>query len=574
MVQRFDSLVSADTGTGRNSGKRVELARRILILASITISISTSVICLMLVFALGQPEAVVLPVMFGSLTYLSIPIAMHLGMRLNLARNFFFILTIAVVLAIGLTPQEGIAFGFVGYLPIFVCIGGMLFQRKGVLVITGSSLLVIALIATADLTRLPIERTIQSPGSIATISMRHGMAVLFTSVLVIVAMGLYDDMLQRLRTARDQARRASESKTSFLANVSHEVRTPLNAILGMAEILRSTELNEDQRRKVETIAESGSTLLEMLNDILDISRLEADRMPISPARQDSSDLIAGVERLWGPIAEDKNLQCLIDFDPDIPEAIEIDAQRFRQCMNNLMSNAIKFTASGFVRISARWDDRTGSPTRLVIDVQDTGIGMPPDAASRVFDPFGQADDTIMGTFGGSGMGLTITRQLAKMMGGDLTFKSVAGQGTIFTLTISAKALQAEAPRDPRDATPAIGLRVLVVDDIPTNLMVAATYIRALGAQVDEAMSGDQAVELMRNQAFDLVLLDMHMPDTDGLWVLEKVSTFRRPPPPIVMITAGATEAEMDRARELGARDVLIKPLTPRLLESLLRNYAA
>ena len=554
--------------------RRIEFARRILILASITISISTSVVCLMLVFALGQPEAVVLPVMLGSLTYLAIPIAMHMGMRLDLARILFFGMTIAVILIIGLIPREGIAFGFVGYLPIFICIGGMLFRRPGILVLTAASLGVIALIAIADLSRLPIERNIVSAGSIATISVRHAMAVIFSAVLVIVAMSLFEDMLDRLRSARDQARRAAETKTTFLANVSHEVRTPLNAILGMAEILQGTDLTDDQRRKVETISESGTTLLEMLNDILDISRLEANRMPMSPARQDASDLLAGVERLWAPIAEEKGLQFLIDYDMTIPEAIEIDAQRFRQCMNNLISNAIKFTAQGFVRIAARWDDREGAPTRLIIDVQDSGIGMSPDAASRIFDPFGQADDTIMAAFGGTGLGLSITRQLARMMGGDLTFKSVAGQGTIFTLTLAVKALEPEAPRVRREADIASGLRVLVVDDIPTNLIVAATYMRAFGAQVDEASSGDQALELMRNQGFDLVLLDLHMPDTDGLWVLEKVSTFRRPAPPIVMITAGATEAEMDRARQLGARDVLIKPLTPRVLESLLRSYAA
>ncbi|WP_185802899.1 ATP-binding protein [Pontivivens nitratireducens] len=554
--------------------ERLGFARRILILASITISISTSVVCLMLVFALGEQSAVVLPIMLGSLTYLAIPFMLHLGMRLGLARDLFFVVTIAVVLVIGLTPQEGIVFGFVTYLPIFICIAGMLYQKKGIIILTLISLVVIALVAVGDMTRLPIQRTIEGPGSIVTISMRHSIAVIFSAVLVIVAMGLFETMLERLRTARDQARRAAESKAAFLANVSHEVRTPLNAILGMAEILRSSDLNEDQRRKVETISESGATLLEMLNDILDISRLEADRMPISPARQDSSDLFAGVERLWGPIAEDKNLRFLIDFDANMPEAIEIDAQRFRQCMNNLLSNAIKFTPEGFIRVAARWDDRVGSPTRLVVDVQDSGIGMSVDAASRIFDPFGQADDSIMGAFGGSGLGLTITRQLSRMMNGDLTFKSIAGEGTIFTLSIGVKALETEATRIPRDPHPANGLRVLVVDDIPTNLMIAATYMRVLGAQVDEATSGTQAVELMRNQVFDLVLLDLHMPDMNGLWVLEKVHSFRRKPPPIVMITAGATEAEMDRARSLGARDVLIKPLTPRVMESLLRSYAA
>ncbi len=566
-------MAEAETTSGYESG-RADFARRILILASITISISTSVLSLMLVFALGQPQAMVLNVLIASLAYLAIPLLFRLGFRLEVVRDVFFALSFATIFLMSLSPDEGVAFGFVSYLPIFICIAGMLYKRAGIITLALLSVGLVGGIAIVDLMRLPVERVMDSPGSVATVAVRHGMAVVFSAVLVIVAMSLFEDMLGRLRAARDHARRTSESKTSFLANVSHEVRTPLNAILGMAEILQQTDLDPDQRRKVETISESGSTLLEMLNDILDISRLEADRMPISPSRQDASDLLAGIEGLWSPIAEDKGLQFLIDFDPDIPEAIEIDPQRFRQCMNNLLSNAIKFTPEGHVRVAMRWDDRPGQPTRLVVDVQDTGIGMSPDAASRVFDPFNQADDTIMGSYGGSGLGLTITRQLARMMGGDLVFKSVQNEGTLFTLTLGVKALEPEAPRNPVPAPVANGLRVLVVDDIPTNLMVAASYMRALGAQVDEAMSGDQALELMRNQAFDLVLLDMHMPDTNGLWVLEKVQNLRRKVPPIVMITAGATEPEMERARALGARDVLMKPLTPRVLESLLRSYAA
>ncbi|QPH53396.1 ATP-binding protein [Pontivivens ytuae] len=566
-------MAEADTTSGYESG-RADFARRILVLASITISISTSVLSLMLVFALGQPQAMVLNVLIASLAYLAVPLLFRLGFKLELVRDVFFALSFVTIFLMSLSPDEGVAFGFVSYLPIFICIAGMLYQRSGIIILALLSVGLVGGIAIVDLMRLPVERVMDSPGSVATVAVRHGMAVVFSAVLVIVAMSLFEDMLGRLRAARDHARRTSESKTSFLANVSHEVRTPLNAILGMAEILQQTELDPDQRRKVETISESGSTLLEMLNDILDISRLEADRMPISPSRQDASDLLAGVEGLWSPIAEDKGLQFLIDFDPDIPEAIEIDPQRFRQCMNNLLSNAIKFTPEGHVRVAMRWDDRAGQPTRLVVDVQDTGIGMSSDAASRVFDPFNQADDTIMGSYGGSGLGLSITRQLARMMGGDLVFKSVQNEGTLFTLTLGVKALEPEAPRAPAPAPVANGLRVLVVDDIPTNLMVAASYMRALGAQVDEAMSGDQALELMRNQAFDLVLLDMHMPDTNGLWVLEKVQNLRRKVPPIVMITAGATEAEMERARALGARDVLMKPLTPRVLESLLRSYAA
>ncbi|WP_316014241.1 ATP-binding protein [Roseobacter sp. HKCCA0434] len=551
--------------------RRIDFARRILNLASITISISTSVICLMLVFVLGEPQAVVMPIMIGSLAFLLIPVALSRGMRFELARGVFFGVTLAVILGIGLLPAEGIAYGFVGYLPVFICIGGMVYSRTGIVVLTGLSVLVIAIIAGVELTRLPIEREIVAAGSIATIAVRHMMVVLFSGVLVIVAMGLYLDVLDRLRAARDQARRAAESKTTFLANVSHEVRTPLSAILGMAEILRDTDLTDDQRSKVETIEESGTTLLEMLNDILDISRLEANRMPIVQARQDTSDLFAGIERLWGPIAADKGLDLLIDYDMSLPEAVEIDAQRFRQCMNNLMSNAVKFTPEGQIRVAPRWIDREGQPTRLVVDVHDTGIGMSAEAATQLFTPFGQADPQIVQDFGGSGLGLVITRQLARMMGGDLTFKSVEGQGTIFTLTLAVRALVPEAPR-PRFT--ASGLRVLVADDIPTNLMIAATYMRSLGAQVEEATSGAQALDLMRNQVFDLVVLDMHMPDTNGTWVLDRARALRRPAPPIVMITAGATEAEMDRARQLGARDILLKPLTPAMLESLLSRFAA
>ncbi|RED11071.1 ATP-binding protein [Pontivivens insulae] len=562
-------------GTEGFNSQRLRFGRRILILSSVTISITTSLISILLVFGLQQDQNAVLPVLIGSLIYLIIPVLFRVGLSVEIVRDSFFAITFAVVLLISLDPAAGVAFGFISYLPIFVCVAGMLYSLRGLLVIAGLATALVVSIAILDITRLPNVRTVSDPGEVIMIATRQGYAILFSTVLVIVAMRLFQDMLARMREARDEARRISESKTAFLANVSHEVRTPLNAILGMAEILKTTELTAGQRRKIETISHSGGTLLELLNDVLDVSRLEANQMPVTPSAQSLSEIFDGLHRLWAPMAQGKGLTLRLSIEPGVPDRVMVDAQRLRQCVTNLISNAIKFTSDGEVSVSVRAEPHESGDTKLIIDVTDTGIGMSADAADRVFRAFGQADEAISKSFGGTGLGLTITRQLARLMGGDLRFKSLENSGTVFTLTlIAAPAVEEPDDIDQMGGQPAAGMRVLIVDDVPTNLMVAATYMRALGAQVDEAMNADTALELIRNQAFNLVLLDIHMPGNNGLWVLERLANGKGRVPPIVMITAGATEREIERARNLGARDVLVKPLTPRMLEGLVRDLAA
>jgi K+-sensing histidine kinase KdpD len=262
--------------------------------------------------------------------------------------------------------------------------------------------------------------------------------------------------------------------------------------------------------------------MEMLNQVLDVARLDSKQMAVSPEPTEMPTFFEGLLRLWSPIAEQKGLSFRMEIDPDIPEMLDVDVLRLRQCMNNLLSNAVKFTDEGFVLLSARWDVRDGSPTRLLVEVTDTGIGMAPDAAKRVFAPFEQVDRRIERSYGGAGLGLSITRNLARLMGGNLTFKSVADEGSIFTLTVLG--VESELPQMAEDEIPMMGRYVLsevtddpvedaatetcdgdgvfhavVADDLATNRFIAVSYLRTLGVETEEVENGADAVGICPTQ---------------------------------------------------------------------------
>jgi two-component system aerobic respiration control sensor histidine kinase ArcB len=569
---------------------RVGFSRKILVWSSLTIAISASISGMLLVFAVGSTPERVLPTLYTAVLFLIFPMLLRLGVRFRYVRDAFFAFSLIAVLGLGLQGEGGIVSGYASHLPIFICLSGMLYRTRGVIVVAALSALIVIVTGTSDALRAPFEIAMPTGSDVMTTVSRQMVGIGFAAVLVIVAMRIFKDLLARLSAARDEARANSEAKSNFLAGLGHEVRTPLNAIIGMAEILKTEDLKPEQRQKVETITNAGGALLEMMNDILDSAQIEATRMTINPQRQEMADLFEGFLRLWAPIAEQKGISFRMEIADDIPDALLIDPQRTRQCVNNLLSNALKFTDDGSIRLIARWDVRPGSPKRLVIEVQDTGIGMPADAAERVFAPFEQVHKAD-GSYGGSGLGLSITRSLAKLMKGDLTFKSVQGEGTLFTLTIAAE----PAPEEDEEildlsaitrtnlTTDATGddgepenwtsnAHVLVVDDVETNRFVATGYLSTLGAHVTEAENGQEALDLALSKSFDLILMDRHMPETDGLWALKQ---FKMHPKtqniPIVLVTAGTSEEDARLCREHGASDVMLKPFTLSALHKLLRK---
>ncbi|MEL6582853.1 MAG: ATP-binding protein [Pseudomonadota bacterium] len=577
---------------------RVNFAKRILVWSSVTIALMATIIIGFLAFALGSEPERLIPVLVITLVFLTIPPLLRLGVPFRWVRFWFFAIGLGGIQILALHPTTGVMLGYISYLPIFILLSGIVYQTRGVLVIAALSLGIILGSTYFNAQNLPYVMNFATVPEMVTVTARHVSGVIFASVLVIVAMSMFRELLQKLRTARDREQALSVAKTEFLASMSHEVRTPLNAIIGMAEILRTRDLPVQEKRQVETIAEAGHALLDMLNQVLDASRLDARQMSISPEATDMPEFFEGFIRLWGPIAEQKGLAFRMEIEPEIPETLEVDELRLRQCINNLLSNALKFTDEGFILLSARWDVREGSPTRLLVEVTDTGIGMSPDASSRVFAPFEQGDESIERAYGGTGLGLSITRSLARLMGGDLSFKSVAGEGTIFTLTLlgieadynanaeDAALMPYALPRTDEEAeaadlaqhgsnTTALPLaasqfRVIVADDIATNRFIAVGYLRTLGVEAIEVENGADAVALVESDpSIDLVLLDRHMPDTDGIWALKQLKANPETRHVAVAIfTAGLSEQDKRHCLALGAIEVLIKPFTIATLRDL------
>lgn len=377
-----------------------------------------------------------------------------------------------------------------------------------------------------------------------------------------------------LEDARRAAEAANEAKSAFLANISHEIRTPLNGILGMAQMLCKADLPGELRQQAETIAESGQMLMDLLNDVLDLSKIEAGRMDIDPRRGDIGDVMRGLRRLWRPSAEEKGLTLSLMLDADLPRRLVFDSARIRQCVNNLVSNAIKFTERGRVEIAVA----AGAGDMIAIEVRDTGAGMDAETLSRLFHPFTQADSSTSRKHGGTGLGLSITRSLARMMGGDCTVESTPGQGSVFRFSFRAEAVEpsrpapsaADAALDGEDEVdPALcrGMRVLLVDDHEVNRKVASLYLEPYGCVITEAADGREALDRLSAEPFDIVLLDVHMPVMDGP---ETIARIRQTEAdwrgvPVLALTADAMMGDRERYLAMGMDGYVAKPIAEREL---------
>jgi signal transduction histidine kinase/CheY-like chemotaxis protein len=380
---------------------------------------------------------------------------------------------------------------------------------------------------------------------------------------------------RELEKAKKAAEAASHSKSSFLANMSHEIRTPLNGIMGMAQVLESTTLDKQQREYLTTILESGKTLMALLNDVLDLSKIEAGKFDIVPTDASLHHMLRRQLRLWKPRAEEKGLELSLAFDADLPAYLSFDQVRVQQCVSNLVSNAIKFTAKGRVEIyaSAKALDSSGA---FLVDVRvaDTGPGMDAETLGRLFKPFAQADETIQRVHGGSGLGLSITRRLAELMGGVATATSEPGRGSTFRFSFRGGPAKSQPEAgvsarpeqgDVREALKQSNLRVLLVDDQPINRQVAALFLRPFNMHVVEAVNGVDALEALKREPFDLVLLDMHMPVMDGPTCITHIraSAETWSQVPVVALTADAMSGDRERYLGMGMNGYLSKPLAER-----------
>ncbi len=380
-----------------------------------------------------------------------------------------------------------------------------------------------------------------------------------------------------LKKARKQAEMASASKSAFLANMSHEIRTPLNGVMGMAQVLEGTQLDAAQKEFVSTIIESGKTLMALLNDVLDLSKIEAGKFDIVPADTDVAHLMRRMYRLWKPRAEEKGLEFNLALDTELPEWLSFDSVRVQQCVSNLISNAIKFTATGRVETYVAAKALANGLHMVEVRVRDTGPGMNAETLERLFKPFAQADETISRSHGGTGLGLSITRRLAEMMGGTATAESEEGRGSTFTVSFRAAPAKAGAARrnaslpgtsaDVRSALKARRLRVLLVDDHPINRQVVSLFLRPFGMHIVEAVNGVEALAALEREAFDIVLLDMHMPVMDGPTTVARIRDSGQPwaGMPVIALTADAMSGDRERYLAMGMTGYLSKPVAEREL---------
>ncbi|WP_084398200.1 ATP-binding protein [Henriciella aquimarina] len=379
-----------------------------------------------------------------------------------------------------------------------------------------------------------------------------------------------------LSEALQSAEQATRMKSEFLANMSHEIRTPLNGVLGMAQTLVHDDLTPSQAEQVSIILESGRSLMVLLNDILDLSKIEAGKMQVSPVPGDLRHKLNGLYRMHETAAKEKGIELELFVAPDVPAALVFDAVRVRQCVGNLISNAIKFTARGEVQVVVTSQDQGAGEHLVTIHVADTGCGIAQDKIDGIFESFSQADGSTTRKFGGTGLGLSITRQLARMMGGDVSAVSEEGRGSVFTLTFTAPATEmcttassarpvALPRRMPRRGLS--GSRALVVDDNGINLRVARTFLEPYGVTVSVAEDGNEALAALEEATFDIVLMDIHMPGLDGAEAFRRLrqSEGMNRRVPVIALTADSMAGDREKYLSMGFDGYVSKPIDERAL---------
>lgn len=410
-----------------------------------------------------------------------------------------------------------------------------------------------------------------------------------TNIVSVVYMNIQykhdqENVQENLKRSLDEIKRAKELKEKFLANMSHEIRTPMNAIIGMTHLLNSTELTEEQSTYLESISVSSEHLLALLNDILDFSKIEAGQLNIEKIPFSIKTIS---DRLYHSLIikiEEKQLSYISKTDTSINEKLLGDPLRITQVLTNLISNAIKFTEKGQVSLDIQLLNDYSDQQELLFIVQDSGIGIDLDKQDKIFDSFKQEDDSITRKYGGSGLGLAISKEIVELMGGTISLYSEKGKGTqfkvklMFEKTFEKSNEKTESPSDTTtvnhlDTQPLRPLHVLIVEDDKFNMFFARSVIQQMGFTTDEAVNGIEAIEKIKQQQYDVVLMDMQMPEMDGISATKVIRQELKNTTPIIALTANVIKGDYERCIEAGMNDYVSKPINVEELRNKICQWA-
>ena len=507
------------------------------------------------------PNRVAMPVLAFLAAVVAVPLLLRAGLRplfvhgIALGTATLF-LTAMCLLESRLYLQQ------LYWFAILPLCGGLLLDRRGLLLGTLAAVLGTGCVLAVHAPTFAQD----APFGITLAEAAIDVAAFLGSVAGLTAMyvGLHTDAVRR-------AEHAARARGAFLAQMSHELRTPMNGVLGMLQLHDEGAPVDVRREQLQLMRRSGEAMVAIIDDLLDFSRLEADELQLADAPFDPEEVVRDAVSLYQPQAGDKGLALVVTIAPDVPPRLSGDALRIGQVLRNLVSNAVKFTPAGSVRIALAWQDDVLTGT-----VADDGIGVPPETIPHLFKPFRQASGSTANHFGGSGLGLAICRGLCRRMGGDIDVHSVPGEGSRFTFTCRTRRGASEPDAAARQAPahrPLTG-HVLLVDDNEVNRTVGARFCERAGLVVTLAHDGEAALKALAQARFDLVLMDCQMPTMDGFEATRRIralpdATARVP---IIAVTASTLPEEVQRCRDVGMDDVVAKPLNGRTLHDVLARH--
>jgi signal transduction histidine kinase/ActR/RegA family two-component response regulator len=508
--------------------------------------------------------------------------------------SVYLMIPVAMVLRGG--PAELIYFGIVAYSLIAVASSAGALSRLVFWGITGpilfaSLICAVVLLEPMGITAVLLAGTcagfllaLISLGSTRAVAALHA-AFNMNLAMIPKLQGARDKAVDESRAAeaaREEARRSAIAKSDFLATMSHEIRTPMNGVLGMAELLRRDETDPVQIERIGMLIENGQYLMSILDDVLDVSKIDAGRLEIAPAPEDLRLFLNRLVSFWSGRADERGVAISLQIAPGTPHFVMMDALRMRQVLCNLVGNALKFTETGSVTILAQAREKEPGVAWVRLAVRDTGPGIGPDHLPTLFDRFSQVDQPEARPVGGTGLGLAIAKQLTELMDGNIWVESTLGEGATFhieiPLTLAARPARIAAVTQPApEPAPAQrGLEILAVDDTVLNTLLLEQLLGAFGHRVARADSGPEALEMLGEKVFDVVLLDVHMPGMSGLQVLDRLrrEDGLNQATPVIALTADVTSADRASYLEMGFNEHGSKPLQIEALKTAIARAVA